>query len=89
MSISTKCFTYQYLIDNFTLQYYLVKCLPTRYRKYITNICLSSHNLAIETGRYNSVRDRNRLCFICPLEIEEEFHFVLKCPLYIDLRNNK
>jgi len=26
ISISTKCFTYQYLIDNFTLQYYLVKC---------------------------------------------------------------
>jgi len=63
-----------------------VKCLPTRYSKCIIKTCLSSQNLAIETGRYNSVRDRNRLCFICSLEIEDEFQFVLKCPLYIDLR---
>jgi len=40
ISISTKCFTYQYLIDNFTLQYCLVMCLPTRYRKCITNILI-------------------------------------------------
>ena len=48
---------------------------------------MSSHNLNIEKGRYNNENRRNRLCTVCHLnDVEDEFHFVLKCPLYDQLR---
>ncbi len=47
---------------------------------------ISSHNLRIETGRYdrpNKTPIDQRKCLYCSTqEIEDEFHFVLKCTLY-------
>lgn len=45
-----------------------------------------SHNLAIESGRHTNVTRENRLCKRCCSDIEEGFHFVLKCPQYRELR---
>jgi len=42
------------------------------------------HNLAGSIGS-NNARHLNRFCFTCRLEIEDQFNFVLKCPLYSDL----
>jgi hypothetical protein len=43
--------------------------------------------LKIETGRFRSVPSDKRICELCNLnEIENEIHFVIKCPLYEDLR---
>ena len=47
---------------------------------------LSSHSLAVETGRYRGVPFRNSFCFLCKDDIEDEFHFILKCPPYETLR---
>ena len=47
---------------------------------------LSSHSLAVETGRYRGVPFSDRFCFSCKDDIEDEFHFILKCPLYETLR---
>jgi hypothetical protein len=44
---------------------------------------------AIEKGRYASpkIPVENRLCTSCDLgEIEDEYHFMMKCKLYDDLR---
>ena len=50
---------------------------------------LSSHNLSIETGRYNSVPKEERLCNFCNMQnTEDEFHFLLVCPHYTELREN-
>ena len=48
---------------------------------------MQSNALNIETGRYRSV-DRNlRLCTLCSRnEVEDEFHFILVCPVYNDIR---
>lgn len=49
---------------------------------------LSSHRLAIETGRWHKPRPvtRNeRKCILCNT-LEDEFHFLLECELYKDLR---
>ena len=45
---------------------------------------LSNHNLRIETGRRlrPKLPRQARKCFICIDEIENELHFVVKCPLY-------
>ena len=67
MENETKCGIYKFLVDNFCLQYYLVKPIPKLYKKCISKIRLSSHNLLIETGRHkNNPRDQ-RNCPMCKL----------------------
>jgi len=36
----------------------------------------------IETGRFNEVNISHRICPVCHSDIEDEFHFILKCPFY-------
>ena len=54
-------------------------------RRYFTKLRISSHHLAIETGRYTrpvTPRER-RLCNSCCLgEIGDEKHFLLRCPKF-------
>ena len=50
---------------------------------------ISSHNLCIETGRYTRpyTPKENRICIYCKSnEVEDEMHFLLDCPLYIQER---
>ena len=78
---------YRHLVDNFCLQFYLCKPIDFQYKKFITRFRISAHNLNIETGRYNNENRNNRLCTLCNFnDIEDEFHFILKCPFYHDLR---
>ena len=87
ISESPKGRLYQHLIDYFTLQSYLRKPINPLYRNYISRFRLSSHTLKIEQGRYTNDRKENRKCTLCDLnDIEDEFHFVLKCPFYSLLR---
>ena len=37
--------------------------------------------LQIETGRYTNTPAANRICKLCHLEIEDQYHFLLICPL--------
>ena len=46
--------------------------------------------MPVETGRWTKpVKTplNERICFICGV-LEDEFHFILECPLYSDLRQN-
>merc|ERR1711884_951446 len=47
----------------------------------------SSHSLEIERGRYVGRPEHERLCSVCNV-IEDEFHVVMFCPLYDELRNS-
>jgi len=39
------------------------------------------------TGRYRNIERSSRICTVCDLnDIEDELHFILKCPRYKDLR---
>ena len=41
----------------------------------------------IEQGRFNNVERCNRICQFCNMNcIEDEYHFLLVCPVYRDLR---
>jgi hypothetical protein len=40
---------------------------------------ISNSNLLIEQGRHQNIPLENRLCPICNLEIENEYHFVIEC----------
>jgi hypothetical protein len=73
------CSIYQHLTDNFTL-----------HRQYITKFRLSAHNLNTQIAKYKKDTDNTSIkkCKMCNLDDDEdEFHFILKCPKYADLRN--
>ena len=77
---------YRCIINQCTLQYYLGKPITHLYRKYLSKFRLSSHSLAIETGRYTNINFIDRKCFMCKHDVEDEFHFILKCPWYESYR---
>ena len=68
---------------------YLNIVVSKHLRRYITCIRISSHDLRIHSARYGRERIQRdeRVCLLCEcLDIEDEFHFILKCDKYDDLR---
>ena len=73
-------------LASFQYQKYLDILNIGKYRKSLSRLRLSSHRL--EVGRWakpNKVPYENRKCKICNI-LEDEFHFLLECPLYAELR---
>jgi hypothetical protein len=85
---SRKCLIYKNLANTFSLQAYLSKPIPSKFKIMISKIRLSSLNIEIEAGRYKGTRPAERLCPLCKLDQEDEFHFVLKCEFYKEHRLN-
>ena len=65
---------------------YLIQIKNRKYRQILSKNRLSSHQLAIEKGRHLNIERNQRKCSLCTSDIEDEFHFNLICPAYIDLR---
>ena len=65
---------------------YLQNIKNVQLRKTFTRFRCSSHFLEVERGRYIGKLEHERLCPICDT-VENEFHFVMICPLYNELRN--
>ena len=70
-----------------------LSCLSLR--KHIVSLSkfrCSNHDLAVESGRYKNIDVSDRICELCNLNgiiaIEDEYHFLLICPSYKNLRNN-
>ena len=69
-------------------QYLLDVTIPC-HRRALSRLRCSNHSLHIESGRFNNIDVNNRICQLCDTdEIEDEYHFVLVCPLFIDIRNH-
>jgi hypothetical protein len=83
---SRKCPFYKYLIDGLNLQCYLRKSIPVKFQRCVSKIRLSSHQLAIENSRFSNTIRTNKCCRVCVNTIEDEYHFVLVCPLFAELR---
>ena len=84
---STRASTY-ILFSKFSYQSYLDTILNKKFRTALTRLRVSSHRLEIEMGRWHKphIIPRNeRKCQLCNT-LEDEFHFILECPLYHDLR---
>jgi len=79
-----------YRIFKTTLEYetYL-DLLPKSLRTYFVKLRASAHPLRIQTGRYarNNIPRNERYCQCCDQrDIEDEFHFICKCPCFQQLR---
>lgn len=62
---------------------------PLKFRVALSKLRLSSHQLRIETGRHapNRIERNQRKCLLCNSpDIEDEYHFVLICPVFDVLR---
>ena len=55
--------------------------------KQLAKLRTSNHDLIIEKGRYQGIEVTNRTCEQCDMQrVEDEYHFLLECPKYDDLR---
>ena len=59
------------------------------YRKSICKLHTSTHRLFIETGRYTNIPRNERICKNCTnQEIEDETHFLTRCPTFSEERDD-
>ena len=71
----------------FNFELYLECIKSDDIRKTMSRFRLGSHNLEIESGRYNNVAREDRKCRLCSMNsIESEYHFLLCCPKFHDRR---
>ena len=73
----------------FQLQPYLEKINVVKFQKAVSRLRVASHRLEIEAGRWarpNRIPINDRICRVCKV-LEDEYHFVIKCRLYEELRN--
>ena len=73
----------------FQLQPYLEKINVVKFQKAVSRLRVASHRLEIEAGRWarpNRIPINDRICRVCNV-LEDEYHFVIECRLYEELRN--
>lgn len=84
---STRLQHYCIFKHDFNLEKYLEIHLDRKYVTTLSRFRTSSHSLFIESGRYDGTPREQRLCKSCTMNaIESEYHFLLVCPNYKDLR---
>jgi hypothetical protein len=84
---SARLDTYCIFKHEFAYESYLDFIKEHKFRTALTQFRISSHHLEIETGRYQNVDRNERICKNCNAGlIENEYHFMLICKKYSDLR---
>ena len=84
---SPKLITYRLYKTSFCYEPYLSRINNYNLRFCLSRFRCSSHKLFIEEGRYHNIARELRLCKYCNMNmIENEYHFLLVCPFYHDLR---
>jgi hypothetical protein len=85
-SVNPKLRTYKLFKSAFQLEPFLSSATNINHTIALTKFRISSHNLAIETGRHtkpNKTPVEERFCIHCNRnEVETEEHFILTCPMY-------
>ena len=84
---STRALFYK-SVATFQFQPYLDKINVSKFSQALSRLRVSSHRLAVESGRWarpNRIPLSERNCFLCQT-LEDEYHFILVCPAYDTLR---
>ena len=80
---SQKLSFYCTIKDDYSPSPYLVLSRKSPSRKALVRFRMSSHQLRIETGRYEKIPRDERICYSCTSnKIEDESHFLLECKAY-------
>lgn len=71
---------------------YLYNVTLRKYRSGLAKLRCSSHSLRIEKGRHVNELMAERVCRLCEANgcfvLDDEYHFMMCCPLLADTRNN-
>ena len=81
--------TFQKFKTEYCMENYLLDLPNLDHLTAVARLRMSAHRLAIETGRHvkPKICKEERICKNCDLEeVEDESHFLLKCPLYCQQR---
>ena len=78
---SITCIKFQHCLEN-----YLNILKISKFRNALSSLRVSCHSLEIEKGRHRGEERENRKCRVFPQFIEHEYHFILICKEYDDLR---
>ena len=85
---SSRLSTYSRFKHIFEYEKYQDIIHESKYRTSLTRLRLSSHDLAIESGRKYNIPENERTCKNCNLGVKEnEYHFVLVFPKFSDIRS--
>ena len=88
LNTSPKLETYNIIKTNYNIEKYIDCVTNIKHRLALTRFRCSAHNLAIEEGRYRNIPRENRICTFCNMNfVETEYHFLLVCPYYREIRN--
>lgn len=71
----------------FKVEKYINAIDVDKFRRCFANFRSSAHNLMIEKGRHFNITREDRVCIYCETVIEDEYHFMIICPLYSNLRS--
>ena len=82
VNTNRKLILYKDFKVNFCHEYYLDVLKIRKFRNALEQIRTGHHPLEIESGRYIKTARERRLCKLCMLDTEDEYHFVLKCDRY-------
>ena len=86
---SNKLDYYSKYKHSLVLEKYINCIFDNKFRISLTKFRLSSHDLAIETGRYTHIPRDQRICLQCNMNnVETEYLFLLVCPKYRELRGS-
>ena len=87
INTSSKANHYRNFYCSFEIQFYLKNTLPVYLTRILAKLRCSAHELKVKKGRHNGTPlSSTYLCFCRNNQIEDEFHFVLQCPFFHDLR---
>ena len=80
--------TYKLFKKDCNVAEYIKSCLNKSERSLLAKFRCGILQLRIETGRFDQTKVEDRICELCDDDlIEDEFHFLMKCRLYDDLRD--
>ena len=83
---------YSKLKNDFEVKKYLSVVDIRKYRVALTKFRCSNHSLYVELGRQKSLPYYLRFCEFCKFTslncIEDEFHMIVTCSLYTELRES-
>ena len=83
---SSKWKTLALIKTDIGLEEYLSAVKNVSERVSISKLRLSNHCLMIEKVRHTNTEPDKRFCPFCPSLVEDELHFVIRCPVYSKLR---
>ena len=66
---------------------YVCLNIPIKFQIALSKLRCSVHKLKVETSRHEGIAYEHRLCILCENnQVEDEFHFLMICPVYENLR---